>query len=188
MPTTQIPAELELVKAFVNTFDPEPAEEQLATPADLATWLEGRGLLEAGAEPPGEDDLALVVEFREAVRALLLANNGEPLDPAVPATLNRIATTAALRASFGADGRAELAPAAGGGVDRAIARLLAAITSATALGTWPRLKACRQHTCQWVFYDRSRNRSGAWCTMAVCGNRAKARAYRRRERASSTTE
>jgi predicted RNA-binding Zn ribbon-like protein len=187
MSSTQIPAELELVMAFVNTLDTEPAEEQLATPADLAAWLEGRGLLEAGAEPPGEDDLALVVEFREAVRALLLANNGEPLDPAVPATLNRIAARAALRASFDTHGRAELAPA-GTGVDQAVGRLLAVITSAMALGTWPRLKACREHSCQWVFYDRSKNRSGAWCTMAVCGNRAKARAYRRRERASTTPE
>ncbi|HEV2869799.1 MAG TPA: CGNR zinc finger domain-containing protein, partial [Actinomycetota bacterium] len=30
------------------------------------------------------------------------------------------------------------------------------------------------------FYDHSTNRSGTWCTMSVCGNRRKARAYRRR--------
>ena len=49
-------------------------------------------------------------------------------------------------------------------------------------GTWARLKACRWDTCQWAFYDTSKNRSGSWCSMAVCGNRAKAAAYRRRRR------
>lgn len=42
-----------------------------------------------------------------------------------------------------------------------------------------RLKICPN--CGWLFLDRSRNRSRAWCDMAVCGNRAKAsRHYRRR--------
>ncbi|MGH2778535.1 MAG: CGNR zinc finger domain-containing protein, partial [Actinomycetota bacterium] len=31
-----------------------------------------------------------------------------------------------------------------------------------------------------AFYDHSKNRSGKWCTMRVCGNRAKTRAYRER--------
>ena len=42
-------------------------------------------------------------------------------------------------------------------------------------GTFARLKACREHTCEWAFYDHSRNRSATWCSMEVCGNRAKAR-------------
>ncbi|HEX6654657.1 MAG TPA: CGNR zinc finger domain-containing protein, partial [Candidatus Limnocylindria bacterium] len=35
------------------------------------------------------------------------------------------------------------------------------------------------------FFDRSRNRSGTWCTMAVCGSRMKSRSYRSRRRAAS---
>ena len=58
--------------------------------------------------------------------------------------------------------------------------LLSFVYAATADGTWPRLKACREHTCEWAFYDHTKNRSGAWCSMAVCGNRAKARTYRAR--------
>ncbi|MCA1490010.1 CGNR zinc finger domain-containing protein [Sinorhizobium alkalisoli] len=43
-----------------------------------------------------------------------------------------------------------------------------------------RLKICPN--CEWLFLDRSRNRSRTWCDMAVCGNRSKARRhYRRRE-------
>jgi predicted RNA-binding Zn ribbon-like protein len=49
-------------------------------------------------------------------------------------------------------------------------------------GTWSRLKACRADDCLWAFYDGSRNHSAAWCSMASCGNRAKARAYRSRQR------
>ena len=43
-----------------------------------------------------------------------------------------------------------------------------------------RLKICPN--CQWLFLDRSRNRSRAWCDMAVCGNRAKASRHYRRNR------
>ncbi|HEX9031302.1 MAG TPA: CGNR zinc finger domain-containing protein [Streptosporangiaceae bacterium] len=35
-------------------------------------------------------------------------------------------------------------------------------------------------SCHWAFYDRSPTSSGCWCSMAVCGSRAKSRAYRRR--------
>ena len=58
--------------------------------------------------------------------------------------------------------------------------LLAIVAQAQADGTWRRMKACP--ACGWAFYDRSRNRSRTWCTMAICGNRAKARSYRARHR------
>ena len=48
-------------------------------------------------------------------------------------------------------------------------------------GTWGRLKACRN--CHWSFYDYSPNRSATWCSMQLCGNRTKTRAYRRRKAA-----
>ena len=38
-----------------------------------------------------------------------------------------------------------------------------------------RMKICPN--CEWLFIDQSRNRSRAWCDMAVCGNRAKARLH-----------
>jgi predicted RNA-binding Zn ribbon-like protein len=65
-------------------------------------------------------------------------------------------------------------------VAAALGAILAIVYQSMADGTWSRLKACRSDTCQWAFYDTSKNRSAHWCTMAVCGNRAKARAYRRR--------
>jgi predicted RNA-binding Zn ribbon-like protein len=56
--------------------------------------------------------------------------------------------------------------------------IVAIVYEAMVNGTWARLKACRADDCHWAFYDRSRNRSGTWCDMADCGNRAKVRAYR----------
>jgi len=51
-------------------------------------------------------------------------------------------------------------------------------------GTWARLKVCAEDACMWAFYDRSKNRSGNWCSMAVCGNRMKARRHYQRARAT----
>jgi predicted RNA-binding Zn ribbon-like protein len=59
-----------------------------------------------------------------------------------------------------------------------IATVAAAILDAVAAGTWPRLKSCAAHRCQWVYYDHSPAGRGRWCTMSICGSRAKMRAYR----------
>jgi predicted RNA-binding Zn ribbon-like protein len=66
----------------------------------------------------------------------------------------------------------------------ALARLLAILYTATVAGTWTRFKICRNDTCRWAFYDRSKNRSGRFCGTA-CGNAVSARAYRRRKGAGS---
>ena len=63
-----------------------------------------------------------------------------------------------------------------------LARLFAIILAAHIDGTWPRLKACRNDICRWAFYDTSKNQSGHWCSMAICGSRRKTRAYRARQR------
>jgi predicted RNA-binding Zn ribbon-like protein len=177
------PGPLALVQAFVNTYDVAPHRDELHSPEALRAWLVEHGLLHDG-EPLGEADLHRALEAREALRAILEANNGATVDAGAAATLNRIADGAHLRMQFERDGHARLAPAAGG-VDAALGRLLAIVYTAMAEGTWARLKVCRNEACRWAFYDYSKNRSGAWCTMAVCGSRAKARTYRQRRRQSS---
>lgn len=69
---------------------------------------------------------------------------------------------------------------AGDVIEEITGRILAIVVLSAAESTWRRLKACRNEGCLWVFYDRSKNRSGSWCTMDVCGSRAKMRAYRQR--------
>ena len=87
---------------------------------------------------------------------------------------------AADRASFTLDLAAPAVVADAPGVDGLLGRVLAVAYGAMIDGTWPRLKACRNHGCRWAFYDESRNRSASWCSMQLCGNRTKTRAYRRR--------
>ena len=119
--------------------------------------------------------------FREALRRLLLANHDGDADPEAIAALDGAARDARLVVAFAPDGTARLAPAEGG-ADGVLAALLGIVARAQAEGTWSRMKACPADTCQWAFYDRSRNRSRTWCSMSECGNRAKARSYRARQR------
>ncbi|HEX3511993.1 MAG TPA: CGNR zinc finger domain-containing protein [Solirubrobacteraceae bacterium] len=171
------PDGLDLVIDFVNTFDVEEGVEQLGSGGELAGWLRARGLLD-GRPRLDQRDLGRALELREALRAIMLANNGGADDPGAVEVLERTARAGALRVRFGGVG-AELAPDAAG-LDGALAKLLVPVARAMEAGTWQRAKACRADDCRWAFYDRSRNRSGVWCDMAVCGNRTKVRAYRRR--------
>jgi predicted RNA-binding Zn ribbon-like protein len=178
MVMSKAPNDLALIEDFVNTVDLEEGVEALATPESLAAWLAERGLAEPH-ETFGAEALAQAIAVREALRALLLANNGGALDATAPATLTAAADRARLTVAVDEAGNARLEPRAGG-VDRALGRLLAIVARAQADGSWERMKACPWHTCHFAFYDASRNRSRTWCDMAVCGNRAKAQTYRRR--------
>lgn len=42
------------------------------------------------------------------------------------------------------------------------------------------VKACEGHSCTLVFADHTRGRARRWCSMAICGNRAKQLAHRKR--------
>jgi predicted RNA-binding Zn ribbon-like protein len=174
----QAPGDLELLRGFVNTVDIERREERLGSPADLGSWLVETGLAPSGVQAT-PDELLRAVALREALRTLLLAHNGGEPSADAARTLDQIAHRAGVQLRFDDRGAASLEPEAGG-VDGALGRLVAIVHDAIAQGTWSRLKACREHTCEWAFYDHTKNRSGAWCNMAVCGNRAKARAYRER--------
>jgi predicted RNA-binding Zn ribbon-like protein len=174
------PGRLEVVRAFLNTRDIEDGIEELSTPEATRSWLRDHGL---PARPvPRAADVERLRTLREALRELLLANNGQSYDEHALERVRAEAASVGLRVRFAGNGESALVPA-GEGADAVVAELLAIVHEAMADGTWTRLKACRSETCEWAFYDRSRNRSGTWCSMAVCGNREKARAYRRRHTA-----
>ena len=158
------PVELEPLLAFVNTVDFEGERDR------LAEWLRERGL----AATPAEVRRATAI--REALRALLLEHNGVAADVAGAGAL---VADASRRARLELGDGLRLVPGATG-LDGVLGAVLAALARSVADGSWSRLKACRSATCRWAFYDAARNRSRRWCDMAVCGNRAKARAYRAR--------
>jgi predicted RNA-binding Zn ribbon-like protein len=175
-----VPRELAAVQALVNTVDLEDNDDRLTTPDALRDFLVGHGLLAASARVD-RDDLALAIELREALRAMLRVNHGEPLDPEAVEVVNRAAAGLPLQLAFDDQGQPVLGPGSAG-CRGALAALLAGVAVASAQGTWERLKACSAESCQWAFYDRSKNRSGRWCSMQTCGNRRKTRTYRSRHR------
>jgi predicted RNA-binding Zn ribbon-like protein len=185
------PGALETIRAFVNTLDIDESTDELGTPAELARWLAEHELLDATAPAtaparPSADDLRHATELREALRAHLFAHHGEPLDPAAAQTLDAAARRAQLTLRFVGPDETALEPAAPG-VAGALGRVLAIVNAAIDDGTWQRLKVCPADTCQWAFYDASRNRSAVWCDMRVCGNRAKVRGFRERHAAHDET-
>ena len=165
-----------LVQAYVNTVDLQDGPEELASPNTLHDWLVANGLMEEGAAVAAAD-LKHAVALREAIRGFIGANSGGAVYPLDLATLNEAAAASRLRPRFGPGGKARLEPDAPGVVG-AMGRLVASVYAATAQDDWERLKLCSAPSCRWAFYDRSRNRSSRWCTMASCGNREKARRFR----------
>ena len=177
MPSTHIPmtAELRRVLAFVNTLEYDPPSDRLGDLESARAWLAGSGLPGAIAS---EAERERLVGLREALRPALEANAGHGDLARAWSSLEPFAASTPLYVRPGED--PSLAPA-GSGLQATIAAVLATIYDASRAGTWRRLKLCRESTCLWAFYDESKNGSGTWCSMRVCGNRNKAR--RRRERA-----
>ncbi len=178
MKKQEAPGRLELVRAFVNTRDLEHEIEEFATDESLGRWMSSRGLIDARCPVlPGERELA--VQVREALRQLA---EGRLHDPAV---LDAAARTADVSLGFGPDARPALMPGKGG-VTGAVGTILVITATAVMNGAWLRMKVCPAEGCRWMFYDHSKNRSGTWCQMAECGNRAKVRAFRSRSSAAAT--
>ncbi len=183
---TPAPGALAVVQAFINTnydLDYEHGAEVLATPPALSSWLERAGLM-AGQEPADASDLERALIVREGLRTLA---RGGPRIAGTAARLDQAARGASVEVRFGEPRCDEpgpgFVPARGAGIPGAIGVLLAITARAIADGTWSRLKICPGDDCGWAFYDHSRNRSGRWCAMSVCGGRAKARSHYRRHRA-----
>jgi predicted RNA-binding Zn ribbon-like protein len=155
------PEPLRRVQLLVNSVDLENRVDW------IGAWLEDNGLGEAEAER--------AAALRESLRALVLANNGVRLDGDSLAPLNE----SARRISPHVDERGRISLVThGDALDAVVGVALGAMLD----GTWGRLKACRN--CRWSFYDYSPNRSATWCSMQLCGNRTKTRAYRRRRSAA----
>lgn len=162
------PGGLALVQAFLNTtLRSERGADLLDDPERWESWRIARGM----ASDPFRREVEGLRRLRDALHRLL----SDPGDPLALATLSNGAVRAGMTVRFGPP-RLE---ARAGDLEGAV---LAGVFGAQVDGTWERLKACPGHRCGWVFYDRSANASATWCSMSVCGQREKARAYYRRSR------
>ncbi len=167
------PGELRVVHALVKTAE---GREQLSGPGALGDWLALWGLAPAKLELTAAE-LERTLAARRALRALIAAHSGSPLDQAAVARLDRELAGVSFRLRFTADAGIRFEPVADG-FDGALGRLLVIVAEARE-GPWRRLKACRGEDCDRVYYDSSRGIVGKWCSTR-CGNKLSARGYRRR--------
>ncbi|WDZ85280.1 CGNR zinc finger domain-containing protein [Micromonospora cathayae] len=176
---------LELCNTWAGWSEPPgPHREWLRSYQHLAVWSRHAGLLDAATvarlRPAATGEPAAAERVLTEIRELRTALHDVLLDPAnraafrtVAGYAERAAATARLRVD--ATGLARWTLPGDAGLDLPL--LACAQTAAELLGTPTRalVRACPGDDCGWLFVDtRGRRR---WCSMAVCGNRAKVRAY-----------
>ena len=187
---------------FVNTLDNRPSgepQELLARYGDLVRFAEDTGILTpaqadrlfAWSEAdPGEAQRVLeaAVELREAMYAVFSAVMAKRAVPASAlALLNGYIQLAAQHVS--------LAPANGGfawrydnhadsagGFETLLWPIVRSAAELLASDHLSFVRACSSKTCQWFFLDTSKNHRRRWCSMKLCGNRAKVRKFYQRQR------
>ena len=175
------PGELELLQRFTNLHEHDTEGVHVDPPAEMIrTFLVARGLL-SDEERFTEDDREIYLGLRDAIRSFIVAGDGELIPPADAQILDRVSLGAGLHPHFHAATAPTLEPK-GGGVMAAFGSVVAIAFLAAFDGSLEHLKLCAGEDCRSVFYDRSKNQSARWCSMSVCGNRAKVRAWRDRQR------
>jgi predicted RNA-binding Zn ribbon-like protein len=174
------PMPLLRVQAFINTRDVARGTDLLLESEGARAWLTAAGLI-TGETPVSAVRLSEARSAREGLRALVTYNSSKST-PKID-DLKALQSLAGRRrpvVSIDPAGRVQLAGADKTDLRDGLLGLLLTVRDAQADGTWGRLKLCANSECEWAFFDRSRNRQGAWCTMAVCGNRLKNRRFRAR--------
>lgn len=181
--TAPAPGDLEILQRFLNLHEHDAEGTTLDPPLEMIrAFLVDRGLL-APKERLTEADRETYLELRRAMKALVVSGDGEPLSPTDAEVIDRLGIRAGLHPHFHAEHEPTLEPR-GGGAAAAFGRIVAIAFVASFDGTFVHLKTCADEGCRAVFYDRSKNHSGRWCSMEACGNRAKVRAWRERQKAT----
>ncbi|MFJ9031977.1 CGNR zinc finger domain-containing protein [Streptomyces sp. NPDC102274] len=195
----QAPAGLALVQELINTRAiRDYAPDLLADREAAERWLTGAAGEWARVHGLGSPDCALSPSDPRALRDLrdsferLLTTTvpASGTDPA-PGAASRPAPSpgrgVTVRLAPDERGQVQLLP-----VGRGRGWLESALWSETLLaqraGTWPRLKICRNGECRSAFYDTSRNNSGVWHDVRICGNAVNLRASRQRKRIRAAAE
>ena len=168
MPVTSDPVRLDicgdpadLLVRFINTFDIDAGTDDLDTVDGWRSWLGAQGLGTCFG-PEGTGDLKQARELRDDLRALA---SGEQW------TRGR---QVGIQVALTVDGEVELS------ARTAVGFIAAAAAKVAIEKRLDRVKICPADDCRWAFYDTSRNHSRQWCSMEVCGNRAKVRTHRQR--------
>jgi predicted RNA-binding Zn ribbon-like protein len=189
---------------FLNTDDLENGfpVERLPTLGDALSWFVDRGVIhgegadrlraQAAADPhAGERELVRIRSVRSALREVAdaIVEHRPPQAGALD-TVNRalharqvIELVPSFDGCVAVDHRH-----VGDPIDDALARLADPLVKELVAGHPERIRICDNDTCRWVFYDTSRTGRRRWCSMATCGNQAKAARHRARAKGSVGTE
>ncbi len=146
------------------------SRDDLAQPKAARSWMREHGIA------PTEVELAALLDVRSVLQAVV---RGEQ----APAALRRFLESVALRPTGTLDG-VDWQLAVDGGPRGAVSAVLA--WDALRVASPGRLRPCANPECQLFLIDRSKPNTARWCSMAICGNRMKARRYYRRARASDS--
>lgn len=169
-------------------------EDGLGTPAKLRGWLEARDLLSGprtGGTSPPEERILLGEAHRlrtDLQRALEAYGVGRRVPVPALFGLNRVLQASSLEHSLesGPEGPELVQRAAGEGPLAALASVALSASSLLTTVAPSRIRRCASPGCAAWFVDTSKGGQRKWCSMARCGNRAKAATHRlRRTRASS---
>ena len=182
---------------FLNTSELDgfghPVEHLVAL-TDVTAWLEERGLLHPSKRRPLDESsrarsaalLEHVRGVRTGLREIVEAFAAErPVDSRALASVNDVLRSRSVVELVPGEGRVAVARAhVGDPLDDALAAVSEPLVALIASGDTDRLRICANDGCAWVFHDTSRKGRRRWCSMASCGNRAKAARHRARRRAA----
>jgi predicted RNA-binding Zn ribbon-like protein len=181
---------------FVNTIDPWYGDDRVEYLVDYPSLVEWA--LWAGALPAGRRDELLAADDRDAdvvfqraralrdeLHVLLGPQRRSPVTETALSGFNRELRRLAGHAELRSSGGRYAARWDGTATPEAV--LWPVVESATALMLSPRVERVREcdgHDCGWLFLDTSKAGRRRWCSMEICGNRAKSQRYRSRARAA----
>lgn len=182
------PDGLALVQDLVNTHAVErDGADLLAGRAAAQQWLQEatrQWAGDRGLDPPAlalpEKDLEALRELRASVQEMLaIPPDQRPAGPdGTPSTATQRAQVNLVTDELG---RVAMVPV-GTGAGWLASAIWSEILLAQRVGTWSRLKLCREPGCRSAFYDASRNGSGVWHNVRSCGNIANLRTSRTRKK------
>jgi predicted RNA-binding Zn ribbon-like protein len=186
---------LETAFDFLNTYELDNGAyvDRLTSLDVAADWFVEHGVvgnrrwvLRAGRGTGGETALSRIVSTRSALWevAHAVAHDERPDQAAIEEVNRALASRVRIELVPAADGVRLGHSHVGDAVDDALARIADPIARALGTGRDDRIRECASDTCQWLFYDESRTGRRRWCDMATCGNQAKARRHRERQKGS----